>query len=71
MGIVKRGCGKTPDDEVLSMLDNLNEHRKITSIIFTNKRLRGFFRMLYDYVQGILERHNGNKENKNSQGGRT
>ena len=69
MGIVKRGCGKDLDKEVLAMLDNLNEHRKITSIIFTNKRLRGFFRMLYEYVQGILERRNGNKESKNSQGG--
>lgn len=69
MGIVRKGCGKDLDKEVLSMLDNLNEHRKITSIIFTNKRLRGFFRMLYEYVQGILERHNGNKESKSSQGG--
>lgn len=69
MGIVKKGCGKDLNKEVLVMLDNLNEHRKITSIIFTNKRLRGFFRMLYEYVQGILERHNGNKESKSSQGG--
>lgn len=69
MGIVRKGCGKDLDKEVLVMLDNLNEHRKITSIIFTNKRLRGFFRMLYEYVQGILERHNGNKESKSSQGG--
>lgn len=69
MGIVRKGCGKGLDKEVLAMLDNLNEHRKITSIIFTNKRLRGFFRMLYEYVQGILERHNGNKESKSSQGG--
>lgn len=69
MGIVRKGCGKDLDEEVLSMLNNLNEHRKITSIIFTNKRLRGFFRMLYEYVQGILERHNGSKESKNSQSG--
>lgn len=69
MGIVRKGCGKDLNKEVLVMLDNLNEHRKITSIIFTNKRLRGFFRMLYEYVQGILERHNGNKESKSSQGG--
>lgn len=68
MGIVRKGCGKDLNKEVLVMLDNLNEHRKITSIIFTNKRLRGFFRMLYEYVQGILERHNGNKESKSSQG---
>lgn len=47
-----------------------DEHRKTSNIIFTNRRLRRFFRMIIDHVQTVLEKKNGQtKDHKDSQGG--
>lgn len=68
MGIVENGCGADPDKEVLEALANLNEHRKTNHIIFTNRRLRRFIRMFYDYILILLEKKDGIKKDKTSTG---
>lgn len=68
MGIVENGCGVEPDKEVLEALANLNEHRKTNYIIFTNRRLRRFIRMFYDYILLLLEKRDGTKKDKTSTG---
>lgn len=68
MGLVDES-EKRPID-IMDSASNSHGYRRTDNIIFTNRRLRRFFRMLIEHVQAVLEKRNGqNNKHKDTQGG--